>query len=924
MGLAYDLKTTFRSPPEGASPEAINTYDWKEMMFPIIPTGAPNLAERYTGIRAENAGTDYFDIIIRNTTYINDFYIICGSYRAWFDELNGGAGAAAWDGFVVILRAFNIANQKGRSPNFEQAPGFDVTNQVYCYLCRMPLEVVPGLVGLDSDSVPGIYAVDVFKTGDALTKELNFYAAGHQRIDPASEGGLSDQSYTGWLSLLDFNYDSDDVDWADGSSFWALTFNSSNSIQQSWKASQANHAGRYLTNATAYPATLFDFDANAYDYNAITLLSTTGYYITRIYDIIGLSSLPPDTSEPGCLIIGESAKDNGAGATDYTTVMFAHQQFFGTGLNRCTTSVDTNICLDGDIAAYNLENAYFTVALPSVRGVAASDNTVLIGADRVTHGVTTYAEIYSVNLSDMIGGVISGAKVCTVFPFGIATGTFETTTGITLPDKWTGKCIQYSTFPNTLETAAKKLDTVTGQVVSPEGPGAAIGSGEGIADWELYNQLITDPMLEGQEPLPVNVYAGTQGNSMDYGLLSGGKPYVFGEPANIAYGFMGYSAATGPSVIMYDFGTLKNQIQAPQTDPPSFDMAISIREEGTNIANAIVESPTSTNRYPVSGVWDNDRDQWLFTFADPTGGSVVSTNSAFSNASASQVSFLDQTDSYSFDAPDQFYTYTAPQVAWHIPRLMTSALDGLTIWGADLVAGELGQRAMNPVSTTLVSDPTTSYSNPLFYTVNGTTGRTARVWIDYILYDGIDSLVATVIQELGLRVTVENVEWYKRKLLAGDKLNITSEEIEDWVTAQQKEYQDMLIKKERQGRLRRRRRQQSAIAHDLEEQIQGEFVDHTVFDFIEDDFIENNLKDLTSFPDQDEALSHQQTIDSRWIEGERLYGQSVPTKETILDKLQKKEKEPASVSDTSDNSDTSSDKSSDLDPSEPSADAKEE
>ena len=79
------------------------------------------------------------------------------------------------------------------------------------------------------------------------------------------------------------------------------------------------------------------------------------------------------------------------------------------------------------------------------------------------------------------------------------------------------------------------------------------------------------------------------------------------------------------------------------------------------------------------------------------------------------------------------------------------------------------------------------------------------------------------------------MEWYKRKVL-NDVLNMTNE-IETWIDAQQAEYRKMLIDKERQGRLRRRRRQQSAIANELEELLQGEFV-VSEMDFIEDDFVD--------------------------------------------------------------------------------------
>ena len=176
--------------------------------------------------------------------------------------------------------------------------------------------------------------------------------------------------------------------------------------------------------------------------------------------------------------------------------------------------------------------------------------------------------------------------------------------------------------------------------------------------------------------------------------------------------------------------------------------------------------------------------------------------------------------------------------------------------------------------------------------MEGATGRSVIMWVDYVLYDGLDSMIATKVQEMGLRVTIENVEWYKRKLLNNDELNITEEEIHHWMEQQQKEYKDMLVTKEREGRLRRRRRQQSNVAHDLEETLQGQFVDTTVFDFLDGDFIERNIKDLSAFPDQDEALKHQIITDEQWTELDSLYGTPVPKKETIGEKLRKKSKSP--------------------------------
>jgi hypothetical protein len=104
MGLAYDLNTKYQP----------QLNDWAY----ILNRGATNIAQQSGGNGRNNditipqsfdANYSEFDIIIRNTNYVRDHYIICGSYRAFFDELNGGAGAWAWDGFVTIIRAHNIS-----------------------------------------------------------------------------------------------------------------------------------------------------------------------------------------------------------------------------------------------------------------------------------------------------------------------------------------------------------------------------------------------------------------------------------------------------------------------------------------------------------------------------------------------------------------------------------------------------------------------------------------------------------------------------------------------------------------------------------------------------------------------------------------------------------------------------------------------
>ncbi len=63
-------------------------------------------------------------------------------------------------------------------------------------------------------------------------------------------------------------------------------------------------------------------------------------------------------------------------------------------------------------------------------------------------------------------------------------------------------------------------------------------------------------------------------------------------------------------------------------------------------------------------------------------------------------------------------------------------------------------------------------------------------------------------------------------------------------------------------------------------------------DFIEDDFIERNLRDMNSFPDQDSQLKRQISSDAQWLQGESLYGTPVPRKETVDERRKKEETDP--------------------------------
>ena len=138
------------------------------------------------------------------------------------------------------------------------------------------------------------------------------------------------------------------------------------------------------------------------------------------------------------------------------------------------------------------------------------------------------------------------------------------------------------------------------------------------------------------------------------------------------------------------------------------------------------------------------------------------------------------------------------------------------------------------ICSTMPVDESGLISSHQLWKISGTTGRTCRVWINYILYDGLDSLVAVKLLDLGLRVTIENVEWYKAKLINQGDLGITSEEIENWLASQRQQYTEMLKEKERQGRLRRRRRQVDAWRESLGDSLSGDWIDTSVYDLDEE------------------------------------------------------------------------------------------
>ena len=71
-------------------------------------------------------------------------------------------------------------------------------------------------------------------------------------------------------------------------------------------------------------------------------------------------------------------------------------------------------------------------------------------------------------------------------------------------------------------------------------------------------------------------------------------------------------------------------------------------------------------------------------------------------------------------------------------------------------------------------------------TVIPITNHKAEAYFEYMLYDGIDALIAKKLQQLGVRVTITNLEWYKQDVLK-QGLDLDADFFREWAAAQTEE-----------------------------------------------------------------------------------------------------------------------------------------
>ena len=379
-----------------------------------------------------------------------------------------------------------------------------------------------------------------------------------------------------------------------------------------------------------------------------------------------------------------------------------------------------------------------------------------------------------------------------------------------------------------------------------------------------------------QDPITIrnannNEDVGVFGNYQRYGLDNdplGVETGKFQQGNNSRQGFGGLSQSIDaapqnePIVYMFDSGrgwkkTTGYPVASPNySNPNSYSNVV--LNKGATFNDKFIIGKDSTTRKAVWGAWDNDRDQWLYIFSDTTNGvGVISATSTFA-AQGNTDGFLDQTDNFTNLSSDVSTFKTA---LWN-PFLMTNELDGLVIMGtgnrdntSEDIFGYSGDGASNPYwvyaygptidaqsigGAVFGSNPfpaTTierTVSKLLVFNIKGTTGREAAVWVDYILFDGADALIATKLRERGMKVSIEAVEWFKRKIINSGDLNIKQEEIEEWMRQQQDEFQMMMRDAERMGRVRKKKKQVSAFGLDILDSINTDFEDKEVQEFMKE------------------------------------------------------------------------------------------
>ncbi len=237
---------------------------------------------------------------------------------------------------------------------------------------------------------------------------------------------------------------------------------------------------------------------------------------------------------------------------------------------------------------------------------------------------------------------------------------------------------------------------------------------------------------------------------------------------------------------------------------------------GEQIDRTIPDAITDTSkRFFLSGDYDTDRDQWLLSVSNI--GATNEEGKYYVIAATTDYSeFLDQTDNFPRNSGNALLLALNQR---------TFKLDGAAFSGTFVGPLNTALDKNNPVHGV-----TQNLGTLHGYKIEGTTGRDVKVFLNYMLYDGLDSLIAVEVANLGLRVTPENVLWYKTNILNQNAdEEVTLEEIQNWMSMQREQYEEML-------------RNRKPVTRD-----QGSLPN--VKDFVlDDESIEDLLPELTRLP----------------------------------------------------------------------------
>jgi hypothetical protein len=845
-GLGQFANDRFYAPPVGINPPVQD----------IFPTG---------------------EYIIRKGMYINGQFLFVGSYKAYCRDLFGaGNNGYAWDGFLMLFNGYNTKSYPLTELfNFGGSTGLIFGKGSSFLPMRMMFEVNPGPIGsataIANDSEVGLYGMDFWKSFEDLAvlpfqEDINLILCGFQRIDPTVEGVPTGSDYVGNIYMGQFLKYQGLSENPDGARLINYGTERLNLMQITWRANQAGHTdntlfvGRFgrimdldewlgvVENVSQLGGNLWNFaqwfsvaetkpdtEKNAENCNV---------FPRRFYDITCVSQQPYTPTQVASsvfLITGDAALDiNNDGSIDKTVPCIINggydvQSFLAldpaldqapylnmnpsgaTSLSLTSTyswvieggaGNPPTFSLDGAVAVF-CSFPYEAISLTLPYPVQELPTT-LIALNDVNNSGNTFGAIYGFNES-----VLYESQ----FVFALATegGNMPTATGLQMPNQWYGKAVQQRTFTIQEENFGKH------GILNPE---TGVFTPNLDADGIPYG---TPSIFDND----AQEYIGFSGNYQRYGafVIEGDADppvAVPGQLTGAGYGFLGIRDGVGAIAVMFDSGS-------PIFDAVAVNLSMVVRGEGANISANCITNPSSATRKIIACGWDNDRDQWLFVASDTNQVSVISASSDF-NTDTNNIGFLDQTANFvGLEANTDTGIY--------FPISMSNSLDGW-VWFGALDSNGFGVQPMSygvAVSKTVQASPTISItydtypnSNSQVKRITGTTGRTAKVWVDYILFDGPDAIIANKIKERGMKVSIEAVEWFKRSIIQSGDLNITNEEIELWMREQQDQYMQTLKDIERQGRLKRKKKQVSAYTEGIEEQINPDFMDSEVEEFMEE------------------------------------------------------------------------------------------